>query len=100
MSFILYQSCTRQVNKSLVLLEVLGQTMFAGYMVLGCVIRWAISVFAFALVCKVEGCVDCPAGNPGTCKQCKEGSFYTSRACSCEYCHINERKRSTLARWR
>ncbi len=31
MIFILYQSCTRQVNKNLVLLEVLGQTMFAGF---------------------------------------------------------------------
>ena len=30
MSFILDQSCTRQVNKNIVLLEVLGQTMFAG----------------------------------------------------------------------
>ncbi len=30
MTFILYQCCTGQVNKNLVLLEVLGQTMFAG----------------------------------------------------------------------
>ncbi len=30
MSFILHQCCTRQYNKNIALLEVLGQTMFAG----------------------------------------------------------------------
>ncbi len=51
MSFILYQSCTRQVNKNLVLLEVLGQTMFAGYLCLFVFHRNLCSDIQISILC-------------------------------------------------